>query len=695
MFCRIILLFVLFCSSFYSWSYDLNCEKINSIQYQYLSKHVNQNQLSKKVKKRVIDQFIENLDNNKIYFIQPDVHQIKRWMSFIFEDLEKGECDNLVKIYNLFYERIRQRVQFAKNEISKKDFKMDKNISFILDSDKRSFAQNKSELDLLQKKYIHYELASIMTIEKDEAKAQKHLIGIYDRTKKKVYSWDPSPSKERLDYCKKQESKNKLVKICKKQRWYALYLDSFARALDPHSSYFSSYELDDFEINMQLSLEGIGASLSSRYGYITIERLLAGGAAKKSGLIKKKDKILAIGQKRNKLINIFGWDLRDVVEMVRGKKGTQVHLKILRELKNGKSKKMIITLVRDRIELEEGAVSVFFSTKNIRGKEQNIAVIRIPSFYGGSNPFDSKSRLVSKDLKKILKEVKRKKTKAVVLDLSGNGGGVLTEAVKVAGLFIKKGNIVRQMVKGFAQRSTYHTMEDEDGIVEYNGPLVVLVNRSSASASEIVAGALKNYKRAVVVGGDHTFGKGSIQSVENLPSGLGAIKVTVGLFFIPGGQSIQKMGVSSDIILPSVLDIDSYGEKNLDYVLPQQHITSFLTRVDNQNLSLVNKSLIRKLKMRSLARIQKNKKFKKIKKEIAEYKKELEEPDVISINKVLDSAQKRSEENQEQEEIDDLNIKDPEFQKEYLSRADVEEAVNIAWDMSLFQKSLRSSLVQN
>ncbi len=690
------LIFVLvLCFSFCSWAYDLSCEKINSIQYQYLSTHVSQNRLSKKLQKRVINQLIENLDSNKIYFIQSDVNQIKNWLSFLFKDLEKVRCDNLVKVYNLFYERIRQRAQFTQDEIAKKGFKLDKSITLILDSDKRKYAKNKAELNQLHRKYIHYELASIMTIEKDESKAKKHLKGIYDRMKQKVYSWDPLPSTERLEYCDKQERKNKLVKTCKKERWYSLYLDSFARSLDPHSSYFSGYELDDFEINMQLSLEGIGASLSSRYGYTIIERLLTGGSAQKSGLLKRKDKILAIGQKRGKLINIFGWDLRDVVEMVRGKKGTKVYLKLLRELKSGKSQKMIVTLARDRIELKEGAVSVIYSTRKTQGKEKNVAVIRVPSFYGGSNQFDSSHRLVSKDLKRIIKELKKKNVKAVVLDLSSNGGGVLAEAVKVAGLFLKKGNIVRQMVKGFARRSVYHTMEDDDGVAEYEGPLVVLVNRSSASASEIVAGALKDYKRAVIVGGNHTFGKGSIQSVENLPAGLGAIKVTVGLFFIPGGRSIQKMGVDSDIVFPSVLDVDSYGEKKLDYVLPQQHIASFLSRVDDRNISQVNNSLIRKLKMRSLSRVQKSEKFKKVKKEIVEYKKGLEESDIVSIEKVLGQVQKRNDEVQEREEIISLNPNDPEFQKEYLNRADVEEAVNIAWDMSLFQKPSRSSIVQN
>ncbi len=690
---KYIFVFIFFYTPFIFGKKELTCEQLNPIQYQYLEKHVSQPALSFQLKKRVVDQLIKNLDDGKLYFIELDIKQIKNWFTPFFNHLEKANCNALYKLYNLFYQRVKERVDFAEDEISKPTFKLDPKVSFVLNSDKRPYADNKNELNNFHRKYLHYELASIMMTEEDETKAKEHLLGMYKRLKKKVYSWDPRPSKVRLLFCSQQEEKNKRIKTCKYEKWYALYLDSFAKSLDPHSSYFSRYELEDFEINMRLSLEGVGASLSSRYGYTVIEKLLPGGSAFRSRKLKKKDKIIAIGQTSNKMINIFGWDLRDVVEMVRGKKGTKVHLKVLRSLKDGKQKKIFVTLVRDKIPLQDGASSIIYSKRKINGKEQLIGVLRIPSFYGGSVTQSKSHRSVSKDIKKLIKEAKEKGVSGLVLDLSGNGGGVLTEAIDVVGLFLEKGNVVRQMTTGFGGHSAYQTMSDTDNHIEYDGSLVVLVDRSSASASEIVAGALQDYKRAVIVGGDHTFGKGSIQSVENLPQGLGAVKVTVGLFFIPGGKSIQKMGVNSDISLPSLISVDAYGEKKLDYVLPRQNTSSFLTRNVVWQWKKIEDNLIKKLKLRSLSRVKKSDKFKKINNEITEYEDKLKNQSLIKIETVMADAKKRNEENKDQEELSFLDTNDPKFHEKYLQRADIEEAVNIAWDLALLTQK-KSSIVQ-
>ena len=690
---RIYLFFIFIFPLFVFGKKELNCSALDPIQIQYTDKHVNQAGLSRKLQRKTANQLIKTLDSGKLYFIQPDVVQIRKWFSNLFKDIKDSNCSSLVKLYNLFYQRVKERNLFAQKEISRKGFKLDKQAALILDSDKRSYAKNRVQLDDTHRQYIHYELASIMSVEDNLEKARKHLKGIYERMEKKVYTWNPAPSKDRLQFCAKEDEKNKLVKTCKYEKWYAVYLDSFARALDPHSSYFSQYELDDFEINMKLSLEGVGASLSSRYGYTVIERLLPGGAAFRSGQLKKKDRILAIGQKRQEMINIFGWDLRDVVEMVRGKKGTKVHLKILRNLKNGKKKSFLVTLVRDKIQIKDGAVSIIYSKKKIKGKDNMVGVIRIPSFYGGGS---SSRRSVSKDTYRLIQEAKKKNLSGLVLDLSGNGGGVLTEAVEVAGLFLEKGNIVRQMTTHFRGFTNYQTMKDDDGRIAYSGNLVVLVNRSSASASEIVAGALQDYKRAVIVGGDHTFGKGSIQSVENLSRGLGAIKVTVGLFFIPGGKSIQKMGILSDISLPSLMSVDdSYGEKKLDHVLPRRHTASFLTRTINSGWKKITKNMIEKLKLRSLYRVKKSDKFKKINEEIAKFKEKLKNQKKVKVETVLGDAKKRNEEERENEDLAGLDFSDPRFQKKYLKRADVEEAINIVWDMSSMGKSSRSLVQTN
>ena len=680
--------------SFFSWGKkeELTCSELHPIQFQYIIKHISGAALSKSLKKRTVNQLIKSLDRSKVYFIQPDVVQIKKWFAGLFQNIKEADCKPLEKLYNLFYQRVKERADFVKKEIARPGFKLDEKTSIILDSDKRSYAKNKTELNQFYKKYVQYELAGIMTTENNIEKSKKHLIGIYDRVLEKIYSWNPSPSAERLKYCINQEKENKRVKTCKYEKWYAFYLDSFAKALDPHSSYLSQYELDDFEINMKLSLEGIGASLSSKYGYTTIERLLPGGAAKRSGKIKKKDRIVAIGQSGNKLINIFGWDLRDVVEMVRGRKGTTVYLKILRTLKNGAVRKFVVKLKRRKIQLKDSGTSIFYSKKKLNGEEKVIGVIRVPSFYGGSSGGAMGSRSVSKDVRRLIQSAQNKNLAGLVLDLSGNGGGILNEAVKVVGLFIEKGNVVRQMTRDFDGRSVYHTLADRDENIDYIGPLVVLVDRSSASASEIVAGALKDYKRAVIVGGDHTFGKGSIQSVEHISRWLGATKTTVGLYFIPGGRSTQKTGVQSDVKLPSLISVDKFGEKNLDYVLPSQHTTAFLTR-DNKEKKWnpLSSSLIKKIKMRSKLRVSKSKKFKKIKVDIAKFKEKIESKSEIKIKTLLAETKEQEKEQEEEEELFDLDVDHPKFKKKYLERASVDEAVQVAWDMYLMNHKMNTA----
>ena len=682
----------------FSWSAlskeELVCSRIYPIQYSYIAKHISYFSLSKTLEKRTVEQLIKSMDGNKLYFITSDVKQIKRWFSNIFQDLKEADCKALVQLYNLFYQRVKERSLFARSRISRKDFKFNQDTALLLSADDRDFFKTKQEQDQFHSSYIQYEIASIMTVENDLEKAKKHLMGIYDRKEKTIYGWNPSPSQARLEECRELDKKNKQVKTCKSEKWYAVYLDSFSKALDPHSSYLSQYELDDFEINMKLSLEGVGASLSSRYGYTTVERLLPGGAAKRSGKIKKKDKIIAIGQAQDKMVNIFGWNLRDVVEMVRGRKGTQVYLQLLRNLKNGIQKKIIVRLIRDKIDLTENASSIVYAQKTTKdGRKYSIGVIRVPSFYGGGAG-SLNNRSVSRDIERLIQSAGNK-VSALVLDLTGNGGGVLTEAVQTAGLFIKQGNIVRQMTKTFSGRSVYHTLADEDGKVSYTGPLVVLVDRSSASASEIVAGALKDYDRAVVVGGDHTFGKGSIQSVENIEDGLGATKTTVGLFYIPGGKSTQKNGVFSDIPFPSVMTVDSFGEKTLDYVLSGRHTTSFLTKQRNISWNRVTDSLLKKLKIRSRLRVKKSDKFKDVQKDLAELKKKLKNKKPTQISTFLTDAKKQNEEEKELEDDLDLDPEDPRFKKEVFGRADITEAVNVAWDMVILSPDFNSFVKTN
>jgi carboxyl-terminal processing protease len=387
----------------------------------------------------------------------------------------------------------------------------------------------------------------------------------------------------------------------------------------------SADNLEDFEIQMRLSLEGIGATLSSQDGFTIIEQLIPGGAAESSGKLKVKDKIIAVAEgKDGEFKNVIEMDLRDVVKMIRGPKGSDVRLKILR--KAGKdTSRFELALVRNQIKLEDEAAAITYVDREVGGQKLKVGLLNLPSFYADNRQGGPSA---STDMKKILGEAVKNKTDAIVLDLSNNGGGSLRDAVDIAGLFFGTGNVVKQSQRdsGDLTEIQYDVLRDTDSSVDWSGPLVVLISRISASASEIVSGTLQDYNRAVVVGGDHTFGKGTVQSVEYLPPGLGAIKTTVGMFFTAGGQSTQHRGVDADLVWPSNLSTDEIGEKTLEYSVPPKKINSFLSstayvREGKGAWSKVTPDIIKRLKAKSDPRVASSKEFKKVVDEIQKAKK--------------------------------------------------------------------------
>ncbi len=700
--CCLFLFFVFFCVSVQA--IGLKCESVNDIQSKYLNMHINFSNSSKKksifnrqvsqLESRLKNQFIKSIDPEKIYFTVSDIKYIDKLLDDILQKIERGNCSSLNAIYDLYYKRVLERVQFAKQYLNN-SFTIETTMKLILDADKRKRLLTKKQTDIFHTKYIQYQMAyAIVGSDKEEYKGQlkeakKNILRYYDRRQRQVESWSVNLSEVEKKKCYKRKKSFGQVKICKPYEWYSIYLNSFAKALDPHSSYLSQADHEDFEINMKLSLDGVGASLSTRYGHTIIERLLPGGAAERSGKLKAKDKILAVGQSEKKMVNIFDMDLRDVVSMIRGKKGTSIYMKILRKEKKKKRKVFTVRLIRGRVNLEDQAADIFYFDKKIKGETYKIGLIWLPSFYGENR---DGGRSVTDDVRALLKQAKKKKVSALVLDLSNNGGGSLPEAVQVAGLFFARGSVVRQLVKT-RNGDRYLTLSDVDGTVDYDGPLVVLVNRASASASEIVSGTLSSYKRAVVVGGDHTFGKGSIQSVEKLRTGLGSIRVTMGLFFIPNGFSTQLKGVSSDIPLPSIFSNKDMGEVTLDYVLPGKRIPEFLS-----NSAYVHKgpgkwesvgtALLSFLKRQSFKRVNKNEKFKEIKKEIQELEQKRKTGFATTIAEIYDKAKEEEEENDE----DELNISDTEaIKKKYVERPDINEAVNIAMDQVIWKKNYQTS----
>jgi carboxyl-terminal processing protease len=399
--------------------------------------------------------------------------------------------------------------------------------------------------------------------------------------------------------------------------------EAFAEALDPHTSYLPPKDLEDLQIQMKLSLEGIGAVLSSDTGFTVIEELIPGGGAEKTGLLKPKDKIIAVAQEGEKPVDVIDMDLRDVISMIRGKKGTRVTLTILRQAQ--RKERFNVTIVRDKIDVKEQEAKITYEIRKVSGRQYRFGVIDLPSFYGGEKGGKSSYE----DVKKLLAGARRQQVDGIVLNLSRNGGGLLEEAVRLAGLFIGNGGIVavkdsRGRVTILANGSaapgnegderSINAASAEDPRALYMGPLVVLTNRLSASASEIVAGTLQDYHRAVIIGSDHTYGKGSVQSLMPLPLELGAMKVTTALYFLPGGKSTQKTGVVADVRLPGWFVFEDIGEAALDYPLPAQAIEPFLGVREKAapHWKPVDERLIAKLMSKSQGRVAKDAKFAKI-----------------------------------------------------------------------------------
>ncbi len=641
----------------------LACKYIPPIQEGYLNQHIKHKKITSSLEKRVVDQILKRLDPMKLYLLKKDEAKIKKMYSGIFKKTQNADCSAIYKANKFAVEKISERADFVKKFLGK-SYKFNKNVKVVLDADSRKRFKTTKEMNAFHAKYLHFQISNYLLSDTKLEEAKKNVIKNYERIVKKL----------------KKETE---------QDYLAEYLNAFAHSLDPHSTFFSSDALENFRIQMSLSLEGIGATLSWKDGFTVVESLVPGGAADRSGRIKPKDKIVAVRQKgKKKAENVIDMELNDVVKKIRGKKGTHVFLSILRKVK-GETKRLDIELTRDKINLEDEAAKITFHKKKSKYGDKLIGLINLPSFYADGM---RNGRSAAKDVKKLLKEAKRKNVDGIVLDLSSNGGGSLDDAVKIGGLFIKTGNIVKQSFPDPARPAM--ALADVDATVDYNGPLVILTSRASASASEIVSGALKDYGRAVVVGGDHTFGKGTVQSVRDLPKGLGALKVTVGMFFTAGGYSTQHRGVDADVILPSVLSNEDIGEKTYDYSLPPKKLPSFVSsdafvHEGPSRWRIIDKKTVASLKSTSKTRVAGSKKFKEI---LDEIKKSEERGKTLDLAEMMKEKNKKSDEKKDKA---DKVLSKKEKLKKYFERADVDEAINVALDLILLQEKKPITLGAN
>lgn len=644
--------------------------------------HLSNRGLDETISSRAFDQYIKTLDPLKLYLLQSDVEDFEQWRNQIGEQLSAGDYTAALEIYKRFIQRVDERTKLALELVdAPHDFTIDEEMA--TDPDRLTFARDENEIREVWRKRIKYNLLVLRGDKQDELK-KKEASQEAARDKPAVEpkaegaaGAEPAASAQTQPVAKPIEEPTAVLRkryASLARRWHQMktedivemYITSVTSSFDPHTSYFSAGTFRNFMIQMSLELEGIGATLGATdEGYTVIKAIVPGGAAAKEGNLKIEDKIMAVGQGDDEgqqldaelarkfglgFVDAVGMRLDDVVGMIRGKAGTVVRLQVMHE---NSSEMTAITIVREKIKLEDSAAmgQVFEEGVKADGTPLKIGIVDLPSFYSDMGESGLGSRSTTTDVRKILNQFTAEKVDAVVLDLRRNGGGSLREAIDCTGLFIDYGTVVQ--VKNSFGRIDKHN--DEVRGMAWAGPLVVLTSKMSASASEILAGAVQDYRRGIVVGDSTTHGKGTVQELKNLDqqlfrsnnparNTLGALKVTTQQFYLPSGESTQKRGVLSDVVLPSIFDKMDISESDLDYAIEFDTVPSATIK----SYEMVNETMIETLNQKAMSRIEKDAEFQTWVKKIQHYVEQKERKSV-SLNETVFMA-RRAELNSEEEE---------------------------------------------
>lgn len=572
---------------------DLTCSDLRDLSTLLLQKHIRFHMMTPEVRTRAVRTYVERLDPQRLLYLGDEEKRLAERLEEAFLQVRAGECSKLRAIHEDAVARTKEQEAYVRGFVGAPSYQVDTTAEIVLDPEKRGWPATTEQRDAWLRALLHFQVSNFLSSGETLEVAKQRIIHRYELRTQRMAKLD-------------------------REDLYAGYLDALANALDPHSSYLTQDALDDFQIQMKLSLEGIGVALSERDGYSVVEQVIPGGAADRVGALRPQDRIVAVGEEEKPPVDIIDMPLREVVDLIRGKKGTRVHLTVVRE--GEKTERFHVAIVRDEINLEEQAAKLEVRTVEHQGKQLKLAVIELPSFYGDGDG-DPDGRQGSRDVQRLLEQVKEAKADGLLLDLSRNGGGLLDDAVRISGFFVKRGGIVAVQ----SSEEQTRVLEDPDGRLVWGGPLVLLTSRVSASASEILAGAMKDYRRAVVVGDAHTFGKGTVQSLIPLRPGLGALKITTGLFFRPGGSSTQHEGVAADVVLPSVLTEDLVGERTQPHSLKVAGIESFLSQSangtdGNDHFRPIDHPLVAELARRSQARVAGNEMFREIEEQVAKRK---------------------------------------------------------------------------
>ena len=513
--------------------------------------HYNKPPLNDERSIQIYDNYLKLLDPSRSYFTAADIAEFNQWRTKFDDLLKSGDLEPGFTIYRRHLTRLQERLDFALAELAKGvdkiDFSVDEDLQ--VDREKAPWAKDRAELDELWRKRVKDEVLRLKIAGKETKDIQELLT-------------------------KRYKNQLKRLKQTRGEDVFQTYINAFATTYDPHTTYLSPDNAENFDINMSLSLEGIGAVLQSDNEHVKVVRLVPAGPAEKSKQIAPADKIVGVAQGKDEMVDVIGWRLDEVVKLIRGPKGSTVRLEVI-PASNPPSDQTskVVTITREAVKLEEQAAKKKVLHLTQDGRDYKLGLIELPAFYLDFKAFragDPNYKSTTRDVKRLLDELQAEKVDGVVIDLRNNGGGSLQEATELTSLFIEQGPTV--LVRNADGR--VDVLADENKGIYYNGPLAVLVNRLSASASEIFAGAMQDYHRALILGGQ-TFGKGTVQTIQ--PLNHGELKLTLAKFYRVSGQSTQHQGVIPDITYPDVMDTKDIGESALPAALPWDSIRPAIT----------------------------------------------------------------------------------------------------------------------
>ena len=524
------------------------------VSYILDNNHYRKIKLNDSLSSKILDAYVNDLDNNRSYFLASDIASFEKFRNTIDDLTKKEDISPAYTIYTVFAKRAKERLDFVLKDLINRDFDFTTDEYYETDREKEPWPKNKEEMNDVWRKIVKSQALSLKLAGKPKEEIKSTLKTRYERLEKTFSQFNAEDV-------------------------FGIYMNALTESYDPHTNYLSPRASDFFNQSMSLSLEGIGAQLQTENDYTKIVKILPGGPAEKSDKIHVNDLITGVGQgDKGEIVDVVGWRVDDVVKLIKGPKGTVVRLQFIPAANGAGGASEEITLVRDKIKLEDQAAKKSVINYQSNGRNLKLGVITLPSFYMDFEAYqkgDPDYRSTTRDVRNLISELQKEGVDGVVMDLRNNGGGSLEEAIQLTGLFIKNGPVVQ--VKSSNNQVVVY--DDEDTKVLYNGPLVVLTNRFSASASEIFAGAIQDYQRGVIVG-ESTYGKGTVQKVLDLGrfidsnEPVGELKITFQKFYRVAGSSTQNKGVTPDVKLPSALTPSQFGESANPSALPWDVIKS-------------------------------------------------------------------------------------------------------------------------